>query len=33
MPELHGFGNGEELVKMVFKAYYKNNVSIYKEYL
>lgn len=31
MAELHDLGNGAELVKMVVKAYYKNDVSKYKE--
>lgn len=28
---LHGLGNGAELVKMVIKAYYKNDVQKYKD--
>lgn len=29
--KLHDLGNGAELVKMVVKAYYKNDVSRYKD--
>ena len=31
MEELHELGNGRELVKMVVKAYYKNDVSTYRD--